>query len=70
MVLHKESNRTASWNQPEERWMISVEERYRWMSNDEKSNASPWLNDIEQALEWIKAYDIERVKGSIQYNVS
>jgi hypothetical protein len=36
----------------------------------EKSNASPWLNDIDQALEWIKAYDIERVKGSIQYNVS
>jgi len=33
MILYKESNRTASWNQPEERWMISDEERYRWISN-------------------------------------
>lgn len=57
MILDKEYNRSARWSKEKEAWDISDKARYRWMYPDGLTEASPWFDEIEDALEWIKAYD-------------
>lgn len=57
MLLDKEYNRTARVNKETNEWDIQDRCRYRWLYPDGITEASPWFDEIEDALDWIKAYD-------------
>jgi hypothetical protein len=58
MILNKVYDTTAKWDKDNNKWDIAERLKYQW--NDMKNKpVSPEYEDIDQALDWIKAYDSE-----------
>lgn len=64
MILDKKPQRSARWNTEENAWAIKDYSRYCWLYPDGITEASPWFDDIDGALEWIKIYDRELRKSA------
>jgi hypothetical protein len=57
MILeHSRDPVSAKYNSSTSSWETQQKKRYRWLSI-KKQPKSPYFYDIQQALEWIIAYD-------------
>ena len=63
MILDKHPERSAKWNKETDSWDIQDQPRYRWLYPDGMTEASPWFDEIDGALEWIRIYDRELRKS-------
>jgi hypothetical protein len=56
MILeHSKDPVSAKWNGTQ--WDIGERIKYRWVDKD-RTARSEWFYDIDEALTWIKEYDI------------
>jgi len=53
MILRKQSNPSAHWNESANSWWIGEAHEYQWY---DKHETSPWM-DFDSALIWIKEHD-------------
>ena len=56
-ILIKQNSQSARWDKVNNKWDLGTEE-YRWTDMKNKP-VSPWM-DLDNTLQWIKNYDINR----------
>jgi len=64
MILNKLYNTSAKWDKDINKWDIAERLKYQW--NDMNNQpVSLEYKEIEQALDWIKEYDIKKANSNI-----
>jgi hypothetical protein len=62
MILKKQSNPSARWNESANSWSIGTADEYQWYHEKTKTS-SPWMT-FDEALIWIKEYDNQRHRSN------
>ena len=62
MILRKQSTPSAKWDHTNNKWSIGEARSFQWTDMKNRP-VSDWMN-LEDALIWIKEYDITRYRSN------
>jgi hypothetical protein len=65
MILNKVYDTTAKWDKDNNKWNVSKGLKYYQWNDMKNKPVSPEYEDIDQALDWIKEYDIKKASSKV-----
>ena len=57
MILKTQHITSAKWDNEKNSWWIGKTSQYQWCTTIKEQPVSPWLNTIDEVLNWIIEYD-------------